>query len=420
MGKARLRGTLIGALDVGTTKVACQIARVLDDGALQVVGFNQHLSQGLKAGTVVDMDAAEESIRATVEGAEQMAGARVDSVVINVTGGHPESRLIPVETVIGEREVAEADCRRLAQVGRQQAERPERELIHGLPIGWSLDGADGIRDPRGMTGDRLGVQLHFIDAAVGPVRNLATVVRRCHLDVEARVATPYASALACLVPDEMELGVTVIDMGGGTTTIAGFVEGRLIHVDMVPVGGLHVTNDIARGLSTPLTRAERLKTLYGSIMASPADDREMLKVPLVGEEDEDEAQANQVPRSMLTQIVKPRLEETFEMVRAQMDHSGLSRLAGRRVVLTGGASQLQGVREMAADILEKQVRSGRPHAAKGLPESMGGPAFATCGGLLRYAISDITDLEPNDAIRVGEGQTTSRLGRIGQWLRQNF
>ena len=182
--------------------------------------------------------------------------------------------------------------------------------------------------------------------------------------------------------------MTCLDMGGGTTSLAVFVSGQLVHTEIIPVGGLHVTNDIARGLSTPISYAERMKTLYGSAIPSPADDREMLRVPLVGE-DEDGA-SNQVPRSMLIQIVQPRLEETLELVRSHLEKSGFDKMAGRRVVLTGGASQMQGVRDLAGLVLDKQVRLGRPVGLHGLPEAAGGPAFSTCAGLIRYALAHQT------------------------------
>jgi cell division protein FtsA len=207
-------------------------------------------------------------------------------------------------------------------------------------------------------------------------------------------------------------------MGGGTTSIAVFLAGQLVHTDVIPVGGHHVTNDIARGLSTPLSYAERMKTLYGSAIPSPADDREMLKVPLVGE-DEDGA-ANQVPRSMLIQIIQPRLEETFELVRSHLEQGGFDRLAGRRVVLTGGASQMQGVRDLAGLVLDKQVRLGRPVGFQGLPEATGGPAFSTCAGLIRYALAHQPPATRGRK-SAGDGEDAgSGWGRLGQWLKRNF
>ncbi|CAA7622927.1 cell division protein FtsA [Magnetospirillum sp. SS-4] len=409
------RNGVIAAVDVGTTKVCCFIARVQEDGTPRIVGIGHQLARGMKNGTVVDMEDLESSIRASVEAAEEMSKEHIRAVAINVSGGQPASANVKVEVATNGHPVNEADIRRMLDLGRAHHESHERELIHAIPVDYTIDGNEGIKDPRGMFGDRLGVTIHIISAGSGPVRNLSTVVNRCHLDIEARVVSPYAAGMACLVEDEKELGVTCIDMGGGTTSIAVFLGGQLVHTDVIAVGGAHVTSDIARCLSTPLAHAERLKTLYGSAIPSPSDDREILKVPLVGE-DEDGA-SNQVPRSLLIQIVQPRLEETFEMVRACLEQSGFDRMAGRRVVLTGGASQMQGVRELAGMVLEKQVRLGRPVGLQGLPEATGGPAFSTCAGLIRYAMVHVP--APSRGRRTGtEGGTG--LGRLGAWLKRNF
>jgi cell division protein FtsA len=293
---------------------------------------------------------------------------------------------------------------------------PASELVHCIPLGFRLDGSEGIRDPRGMFGEKLGVGVHLVTAASGALKNLATVVARGHLDIEGMVVAPYAAGLASLVDDEKDLGATVVDMGGGTTTIAVFLNGEVIHIDSLPVGGGHVTSDIARGLSTPLSQAERLKTLYGSCMPSAADDREMLRVPLVGE-DEDQAPA-QMPRSMLVQIIRPRIEETFELVRSHLEASGMDRMAGRRVVLVGGASQLSGVRELASQVLDKQVRMGRPQGFAGLAEATGGPAFAVAAGLLRYGAS--TFAAQPEKVSKQNVASKGKIGRFGQWLRENF
>jgi cell division protein FtsA len=205
-------------------------------------------------------------------------------------------------------------------------------------------------------------------------------------------------------------------MGGGTTSIAVFLGGQLVHTEIIPIGGHHVTSDIARGLSTPMSFAERLKTLYGSAIPSPADDREMLKVPLVGESED--GASNQVARSLLNQIIQPRLEETFELVRSHLEQGGFDKMAGRRVVLTGGASQMQGVRDLAGLVLDKQVRIGRPVAFHGLPEATGGPAFSTCAGLVRYAM--VHQPAQRGRRNPRDGEEGRGLGRIGQWLKKNF
>ncbi|MHA1567922.1 MAG: cell division protein FtsA, partial [Alphaproteobacteria bacterium] len=276
-------------------------------------------------------------------------------------------------------------------------------------------------DPRGMFGERLGVEMHRVTAATGALRNLSTCVARCHLSVEANVVAPYASGLACLVADERKLGTTVIDMGGGTTSFAVFIDGHIVYSDCVPVGGQHVTNDIARGLSTPIAHAERMKTLYGSALVSASDEREVIDVPRIGESGIDHA--NHVPRSLLIGIIRPRLEETLELVRDRLEAAGFDRISGRRVVLTGGASQLQGAVDLAALILDKQARIGRPVSIAGLAEATGGPAFSTAAGLLTYAVENPTGIaEGLFAPSANDNQQapTGFIGKAGEWLRQNF
>ena len=413
---ARTRNGPIAALDIGTTKTTCFIARVEANDVLRVVGIGHQAAHGMRAGAVVDMDAVEASILSAVHAAEQMAGETIREAAINVSCGDPGSRTVGVELSIAGHPVANADLRRIFDHGRAQHENGTRDLIHCIPVGFTIDASRGIRDPRGMFGERLGVDMHLISANTGAVRTLATCVARCHLDVTAWVMSGYASGLACLVEDELDLGATVIDMGGGTTTIAVFLDGEVAFTDSVPLGGNHVTKDIARGLSTPLIHAERMKTLYGGAMASPADDREIIDVQRVGEEEHGEP--NHLPRAALCGIIRPRMEEIFELVRDRLRGTGFDKIAGRRAVLTGGASQLQGARDLASTILDKQVRCGRPMRIAGLAEAMGGPAFATCAGLLTYVARH--QAQSQFAFDAPAASGNGTLSRIGLWLRENF
>jgi cell division protein FtsA len=267
-----------------------------------------------------------------------------------------------------------------------------------------------------MYGERLGVNMNVVTAAAAGVRNHTAAIGRSHLEVEALAVSPYAAGLSCLVEDEIGLGVTVIDMGGGTTTIAVFFDGNLIFADSVPVGGCHVTNDIARGLSTPVAHAERMKTLFGTAISASTDEREMIAVPQIGEEED--GQVNHVPKSLLVGIIAPRIEETFEMVRNRLEASGFDKVAGRRVVLTGGACQLHGTREFAGLILDKQVRIGRPLRVAGLAEATAGPAFSAAVGLLHFATSEHAETPP--AKRTAVGSPSGIFGRFGHWLRENI
>jgi cell division protein FtsA len=374
-----------GVLDIGTTKIVCLIGRTESDGSLRVLAFGWQKGRGIRGGGIVDLDAAEKAIRAAVGQAEDMADTRLHSVTVNLTCGQPASRLFNVQWPVGGRAVEEHDIRRVVHEARVRAVADGREVIHALPLTFSVDHTDGVADPRGLFCEELTARLHIVDAASTALRSLGACIARCDLDIAELVSAPMAAGLATLVPDERELGATVIDMGGGTTGMAVFGEGQLLHTAQLPIGGQHVTNDLARMLSTPVAHAERLKTLYGNAQSCKDDEREMLPVPLVGEE---EHQIAKVPRSMVVNVIRPRLEETFEMVKERLDSSGLTRAAGTRVVLTGGACQLAGARDLAGRILNKQVRLGRPTALRGLPDSATGPAFATAAGLLAWSAGE--------------------------------
>ena len=418
MRKSRLttRNGLIAALDIGSSKVCCLIAKVEDSGRPTVVGIGHQLSRGVKSGAMVDMDEAEMAILTAVHAAEKMSTETIDEMVVNLSGGYPASQTVGVEVAIAGHEVGDTDLRRVLEHGRAIEVGSDRQVVHSIPVGYSIDGNRGVRDPRGMYGDRLGVTMHIVTAAAGAARNIATCVNRCHLEVSALVVSPYASGLATLVEDEKELGVTIIDMGGGTTGMAVFFDGQVVFTDAVAIGGNHVTSDIARGLSTPLAHAERMKTLYGSALSSPSDERELINVPQIGEVGS--GQSNQIAKSILVGIIQPRLEETFELVRARLEASGFDKLAGRRVVLTGGAAQLTGARELAQLVLDKQVRMGRPIRIAGLAESTAGPAFSTVSGLIAYAIR--REAQSRSPARPERVQSHGLLDRVGGWLRENF
>jgi cell division protein FtsA len=384
-----------GVLDIGTTKIVCLIGRTESDGSLRALGFGWQKGRGIRGGGIVDLDAAEKAIRVAVGQAEDMADTRLHSVTVNLTCGQPESRLFNVQWPVGGRAVEEQDVRRVVHEARVRAASDGREVIHALPLTFSVDQTDGVADPRGLFCEELTARLHIVDAVSTALRSLGACIARCDLDIGELVSAPMASGLATLVADERELGATVIDMGGGTTGLAVFAEGQLLHTAQLPVGGQHVTNDLARMLSTPVVHAERLKTLYGNAQPCKDDEREMLPVPLVGEE---EHQIAKVPRSMVVNVIRPRLEETFEMVKERLDSSGLTRAAGTRVVLTGGACQLAGARDLAGRILNKQVRLGRPSALRGLPESATGPAFATAAGLLAWTAGEGRTMQDVDLV----------------------
>lgn len=411
------RSGLVAALDLGTTKACCLIAKIKSSGGYEILGIGHQISHGIRSGTIVDLEHIESTIRSTVEAAEQMARENIHSIIVNVSCGEPRSRLIAYEVSIVGHEIGDRDLRLLLDPsGLPENEDPERELLHLIPVGYSVDGNRGVRDPRGLQGQRLGVNMHIISAGSASVRNLEQGISRSHLDVFGKVITPYASALSCVYEDEANLGVTCIDMGGGTTSISVFFDGELVHIDLLPIGGAHVTNDIARGLSTPIVQAERMKTLYGSAIPIPSDNNEIIRVPMIGDEEFEET--NQVPRSVLIGIIRPRIEETLELVRDRLVEAGFDKVAGRRIVLTGGASQLPGVRELATTVFNKEVRLGKPHKVRGLAESVSGPAFSAAVGLLNFAYKNTVDETQNAYKPVDE--PAGRLARFGQWLKENF
>jgi cell division protein FtsA len=409
------RRSLVGIVDIGTSKVCCFIARPDAQGP-KIVGIGHQLSRGVKNGVIVDLEAASQSVITAIHAAEEMAGELLSSVVVNLSGGFHASRIVQSEINLNGREVGDSDLKRVLNLGHHMKEPPGREVIHAIPVGFSIDGSRGIRDPRGMSGLKLAVNMHAVTADSAALRNINACLGRCHLEVEAFVASPYAAGLSALVEDETKIGVTLIDMGGGTTTIAVFYDGNLVFADSIPIGGNHVTNDIVRGLSTPLSHAERMKTLHGCCITSSTDEREMIAVPQIGEEDE--TQSNHVPKSYLVGIIAPRLEETFDMVRDRLDHSGFDKLSGRRVVLTGGACQLAGVRELAAIILDKQVRIATPLRIAGLAAATGGPAFATSAGLVHFAFSERA--ETPRPLGAPVGLPDWRLFGLWRWLRENI
>lgn len=400
-----------GVIDIGSTKAVCLIARLESDGEPRVLGFGWQRGRGVKGGSVVDLEEAERAIRAAVGQAEEMADTQLPGAILNLSCGQPESRLMHIQWPIGGRAVTETDLRAILSEGRRRAAEEGRETVHAVPLGFTVDATPGVEDPRSMICDTLGARLHLVDASQASLRNLGATLMRCDLEVEELVSSPFASGLATLVEDEKHLGCTVVDMGGGTTSIAVFAEGHLLHTAQIAVGGQHVTNDLAGILSTPVAHAERLKTLHGGVHGGPDDERDFLPVPLLGE---DEHHIARIPRTMITGIIRPRLEETFELVREKLDAAGLGKEAGARVVLTGGASQLVGAHELAARILNRQIRLGRPHPVRGLPESAMGPAFATAIGLLAWGAGEgrpVLDIAPGPDHRRG------LFGRLVHWLK---
>ena len=423
------RSGVITVLDIGSSKICCVIARLqpCEDSRLlpgrthqiQVLGIGHQKSRGVKSGVIVDLDRAEQAVRLAVDAAERMANLTVESLLVSVTAGRMKSEPLSATIRLGGHEADNSDISQVLGAGSRQAMRAERQVVHSLPVGFSLDGERGIRDPRGMIGETLGVDMHVLTADAAPLRNLELCVNRAHLSVERMVATPYASGLAALVDDEADMGAACIDLGGGSTTISIFANGKFMHAAALPIGGNHVTGDLARGLSTRNEYAERLKVMHGSALPGGGDERDMVAVQPIAGDDPD--QQLQIPRAAMNRIIRARVEETFELVRDRINHSGLAGTIGKRVVLTGGASQLAGLPETARRILGRNVRIGRPLGVSGLPEAAKGPAFATVVGLMIYPqVAGFESMRRGRSAPLQATGTGGRFQRMGQWLRDSF
>ena len=411
-----LKNGIVAALDIGSTKICCFIAQHEDNKDPRVIGIGQQASKGVKSGHIVDIETLEDAITNSIHSAEQMAGITIDQVIVNVSGGQPRSHDLSLDINVAGAAVTDQDLRQaIHQVSQIKGpDESGRDILHSIFTGYTLDGNHGIRDPRGMHGEKLSVRMHLITSDLNTRRNLVSCINRCHLELSDFVLSSYASGLATLVDDEMDLGVTLIDMGGTTTSIAVFYDGHLVHSDVIPVGGQHVTNDIARILSTPVVEAERLKTLYGHAIST--EDQSVIDVPQVGENDDQHT--HQVAHYQLVSIIRCRIEETLELVRDRLNDSGPERTKGHRVVLTGGASQLPGLSDLASRILNPHVRIGKPIRVTGLADATGGPNFATCAGLLTYATQVSRHARPDKIPDFLPPQ--SLFGRIGYWFRENF
>ena len=422
------RTALVVALDLGTSKIACLIARLRPQPpgevlrrrshAIEVIGFSHTESAGMKGGSVVDLVEAEGAVRHAVDLAERSARCQVESVVISMSAGRPASERLSAAIRISGTAVGDRDIARVLAAGSRQSAHEGRVVLHSVPIGFSLDDAHGVRDPRGMLASTFGVDMHVVTADAAPARNLLLAVESCHLMIEAMAAGPYAASLATLADDEADLGAAVIDMGAGTTTMAVLADGRFIHADGFAVGGRHVTLDIARGLGTSVHDSERIKTLYGSVLAGGADEHDMITAPNVSGEDREAPRF--VSRADLTRIIKPRAEEVLERVRDRLAASPFAAEPRGRVVLTGGASQLTGLSDLAARILGRPVRFGRPLGISGLPEVARGSAFAVAAGLLVYPqLAHLEHFGPRHTRQFRTG-ASGYIARVGRWLRESF
>ncbi|MEA2954121.1 MAG: cell division protein FtsA [Alphaproteobacteria bacterium] len=422
------RTAVVAALDIGTSKIVCLVARLKPHApqevlrrrthGVEILGIAHTHARGMKAGAVVDLAQAEEAISHAIDLAERMASVQLESVIVSVSAGRIGSELFAASVDVAGSSVSESDIARVLAAGSNQSVRDGRAVLHSLPISYTLDNTTGIRDPRNMLARRFGVDMHVMTADIAAARNLMLAVERCHLSVEAMVASPYVAGLAVLADDEADLGSAVIDMGAGTTTMAVFSGGHCVHASGFALGGQHVTTDIARGLNARVVDAERIKTLYGSVLTGGSDERDMITIPPVGDEDREAPQF--ASRASLVRIIKPRVEEILEMVRDRLAASSFAAEPRGRVVLTGGASQLTGLPDLAARILGRPLRVGRPLGVAGLPDAAKGPAFAVAAGLLVYPqAAHLEHFEPRRTRQLATG-TGGYMNKVGRWLRESF
>jgi cell division protein FtsA len=422
------RTALVASLDIGTSKIACLIARLKPcppsdalrgrTHAVELIGYSQIQSRGVKAGSVVDLAECEQAVRQAVALAERMAKVRVESVLLSVSGGRLQGQLIEACSDIKSGAVTQADVTRITGTGMHHATGPGRTVLHALPVGYALDGVKGIRDPRGMVAQQFGVDMNVVTSDATVAKNLMLVVERCHLNVEAMAASPYVAGLSVLTDDEADIGAAVVEMGAGTTTIAVYSAGRFVHASGFAVGGQHITMDLARGIGACIADAERIKTLYGTVLTGGSDTRELMSVPAAGDNERDAPQL--VSRATIANIVRQRAEEIFEMVRDRLADSPFAAEPRARIVLSGGASQLTGLVELGGQILGRPVRVGRPLGFHRLPNEAKSASFAVPSGLLVYPqYAHLEHVEPRYTRQLKTG-TDGYFGKVGRWLREGF
>lgn len=402
-----------GVLDIGTSKIACLIADVGPSG-LRVIGAGQQRAEGVKGGVIIDLDRAEGAARSAIAEAERMAGVELSEVHVAVSCGRLRSHNFTARAEIPNGVVGESDVRRLMTAGQTYVEQGSRALVHMNEVALRLDGTPGFRDPRGMAARELAFDLHAVTADEAPLRNLMMVVGRCYLEVASHVPAPYASAMAVASEDERRLGVSVVDIGAGTTSLAMFAEDRFVHACAAPMGSTQITFDIARALHTPLAEAERIKALYGTVVCAPSDEHDSFTYPSAGDDD---GILYHMTKAELAEVIRPRVTAIGHYIRQRLDESEMTTYAGRSLVLTGGASQLTGLGDLLAAELGRPVRVAGPQAIQGLPPALSSAAFSTVVGLL---VAESQGEAGRRVYRSRDAEPESYLKRVGSWLREGF
>jgi cell division protein FtsA len=431
-GQGRLMASLapqvIASVDIGSVKTACLIAewnpgKKAADGdvrpGLKILGHGQTVSRGVKSGAIADIAEAEKSIRVAVDAAERMARTTIRAVYVNVSGGRNLTAMATAAVKTQTGVVGQGDIDTVISQAIASADIGKRHVLHLLPACYGIDGVESAQAPIGMHGEVLSAGIAVVTMDPAPLHNLRMAVERSHLGLEGVSLTAYAAAKSVLAADEMDLGTIVLDMGGCTTNIAIFRHGKLVASATVPLGGQHITNDIAHGLQTTVVHAERLKTMFGSVLGNGHDEREMLAVPLLGERGVDTVQ--KVPKHVLTSIIVPRVDELLQHVHHTLIEGPLAGHLSNRIVVTGGASQLHGMREFASARLGLPVRLGSPMQFQNMPDQVRSSTYATCAGLLVAATEPQATCDmPQEARMAIDRSQMTYARRVGKWLAEAF
>lgn len=403
---------LIVGLDIGTSKIVAMVAEVMPDGEFNVLGLGTQPSRGLKKGVVVNIDATMASIQRVLEEAEVMANCQIKEVYTGIAGSHIKCYTSHGMVAIKEKEVTQADIDRVVETAKAIPIPNDQQILRIVPQGFTIDGQEDVREPLGMSGVRLEVDVHIVTGAASAVENVTKCIRRCGVEVRDVILQPLASANAVLSDDEMELGVCLIDIGGGTSDIAIFAGGSIRHTAVIPIAGDQVTNDIAMTLRTPTKDAEELKVRYGCALRQLADPTGVIEVPGVGER-----APRKLSRPMLAEVIEPRIEELFQFVQSEVRRSGFEELISSGMVITGGAAQLAGIAELGEEVFHMPVRIGTPMYTGDLAEVVCSPRYATAVGLLMEGREQFLRGQAARAQVAGIGGTAERMRR---WFKANF
>ena len=381
---------LIVGLDIGTTKVVCIVGEVHpfaqgEETKIDIIGFGQAPSTGLRKGVVINIDSTVEAIRKAVKEAENMAGIKINSAYVGIAGTHIKSFNSSGVVAVKDKEITEQDVQRVIEAAQAIVIPQDREVLHVIPQEFIIDDQDGIRDPVGMNGVRLEAKVHVVTGAISTAQNLIKCANRAGIQVTKLCLQPIASSAAVLSNDEKELGVALVDIGGGTTDIAIFREGALLHTSVLPVGGVHITNDISVGVRASIDAAEKIKLAHGCAMASLVKDEETIEVPAVGE-----GKSRVVSRKILAEIIEPRVEELFSLIQSEITKTGYADLLAAGMVFTGGTTLLQGMIELGDFYFEVPLKRGVPIRLGGLKEVVNSPKFSTAVGLLKYGADQMS------------------------------